>query len=303
VKRAGGVTVVAILTLFGAAILSLSSFVFFFVAVMAMSGGGGEEPVSVALAGMGAAGGLSLLILAVVAVCLAIGVLKLREWARSMSIALIAAGFACTLLSLFALRGYLVIPVLPSVVWHLFVLATAGCTVEYLSRARVKQLFNMATLNFHASLRNDATRRFRSTPIVVISVVPRNAIGVPGYPGIIRAFLGIEWVKNFDTSASKSASEQEFQRAALVETDRERLTDLVDAADATIVHRRREFTLIEDGVHERAATVGVAQQPIRIKADIQGWPSPKSGSRRNPQPEVIEKVRRVESIHHWHRQV
>jgi hypothetical protein len=303
VKRPGGVTVVAVLTLFGAAILSLSSFVFFFVAVMAMSGGDAGEPVSVALAGMGAAGGLSLLILAAVALCLAIGVLKLREWARSMSIASIAAGFACTLLSLFALRGYVVIPVLPSVVCHLFVLATAGCVVEYLSRARVKQVFNMSTLNFHASSRNDATRRFRSTPIVVTSVPPRNAIGVLGHPGVIRAFLGTEWVKKFDTNASKSASEQEFQRAALVETDRERLTNLVDAADATIVHRRREFTLIEEGIQERAATVGAAQQPIRIKPDIQGWPSRKSGARRNPQAEVIEKVRRVESIHHWHRQI
>jgi hypothetical protein len=142
VKRPGGVTVVAILTLFGAAILLLSSFVFFFIAVLAMSGGNAGEPVSVALAGMGAAGGLSLLILAAVAVCLAIGVLKLREWAWSMSIASIAAGFACTILSLFALRGYVVVPVLPSVVCHLFVLATAGCMVEYLSRARVKQLFN-----------------------------------------------------------------------------------------------------------------------------------------------------------------
>lgn len=239
-KRPGGVTVVAILTLFGAAILSVSSCVFFFVAVMMMSAGDAEEPVSVALAGMGAAGGFSLLILAAVAICLAIGVLKLREWARSMSIAAIAVGFACTLLSLFALRGYVVIPVLPSVVCHLFVLAADGCMVEYLSRARVKQVFNMGTLNFHASLPNDATRRLRSTPIV---------------------------------------------------------------ADATIVHCRREFIMVEDGVQERAATVGAAHQPIRINADIQSWPFRKSGSRRNPQPEIIEKVRRVESIHHWHRQI
>jgi hypothetical protein len=182
VKRPAGVTSVAILTLFGAAILSLSSFVLLFFAAMVMSGGDAGEPVSVALAGMGAAGGFSLLILAAIAVCLAIGVLKLREWARATSIAAIAAGFACTLLSLFALRGYVIIPVLPSVVCHLFVLATAGCMVEYLSRARVKQVFNMSTLNVHAILRNDTTRRFRSTPIVVTSVLPRNAIEVPGRP-------------------------------------------------------------------------------------------------------------------------
>jgi hypothetical protein len=286
------VTSVAILTLFGAAILSLGSFALFSVAVIVMSGGDSGQAVSVALVGMGAAGGFSLLILAAVAVSLAIGVLKLREWARSMSIAAIAVGFACTLLSLFALRGYVLIPVLPSVFCHLFVLAAAGCMVEYLSRFRVRQVFNRSTLNVHAIFRNDATRRFRSSPIVVTSVVPRNAVEVPGRPGVIRGFLGIKWVKTFGTNASKSASEEEFQRAALVETDQEGLTNLIDAPDATIVHGRREFAMIEDGT----------RRPTRIKADIPDWPSRKSGSRSNPQPEVIEKVRRVESIHHWHRQ-
>jgi hypothetical protein len=293
VKRPAGVTGVAILTLFGAAILSLSSFALFSVAGIVMSGGGSGEPVSVALVGMGAAGGFLLLILAAVAVSLAIGVLKLREWARSMSIAALAVGFACTLLSLFALRGFVLIPVLPSAVCHLFVLAAAGCMVEYLSRVRVRQVFNTSTLNVHAIFRNDATRRFRSSLIVVTSVVPRNAIEVPSRPGVIRGFLAIKSVKTFDTNASKSASGEEFQRAALVEADRKGLTNLIDAADATIVHGRREFTMIEDG----------ARRPTRIKAGIPDWPSRKTGSRSNPQPEVIEKVRRVESIHHWHKQI
>jgi hypothetical protein len=83
VKRPTGVTAVAVLTFFGAAILALGSLVLFFVGVMAMTGGAAEEPVSVALSGMGVGGGFLLLILAGVATSLAIGVLKLRELYRS----------------------------------------------------------------------------------------------------------------------------------------------------------------------------------------------------------------------------
>jgi hypothetical protein len=64
VKRPTGVTAVAVLTFVGAAILALGSFAFFFVAVMAMTGGDAGERVSIAIVGMGAAGGLSLLVLA-----------------------------------------------------------------------------------------------------------------------------------------------------------------------------------------------------------------------------------------------
>jgi glycerol-3-phosphate acyltransferase PlsY len=116
---------------------------------MAMTGGAAEEPVSVALSGMGVGGGFLLLILAGVATSLAIGVLKLREWARIISIASIAAGIAFTVLSLFAFRRYMVIPLVPSIVCHLLVVIIASCMAEYLSRARIKRVFNVATWDFH----------------------------------------------------------------------------------------------------------------------------------------------------------
>ena len=143
-KRPTGVTAVAVLTFFGAAILALSSFAFFFVAVMAMTGGDGEERVSIALTGMGFAGGFSLLVLTALATSLAIGVLKLREWARIVSIASIGASIAFAVLSLFAFRRYVVIPVVPSIACHLLVMVVAGGMAEYLSRNRVKQLFSTA---------------------------------------------------------------------------------------------------------------------------------------------------------------
>ena|SRR5271157_37363 len=144
-KRPIGVTIIAVLTFFGAAILAFGSFAFFFVGVMGMKGEDAGEPVSAAIAGMGVAGGFALLVLAGLAVCLAIGVLKLREWARIVSIASIAVGFGCTVLSLFAFRGYLMIPILPSIVWHLLVMATAVCMLAYLLRPRGKQAFGALT--------------------------------------------------------------------------------------------------------------------------------------------------------------
>jgi hypothetical protein len=147
VKRPTGVTIIAVLTFCGAAILALGSFGFFFVAVMGMSGGDGDagQPTSVAIAGMGIAGGCSLLILASVTVCLAIGVLKLREWAWIVSIASNAVGIGCTILSLFAIKEYRVLPPVPSIVFHLLVVSTGVWMLAYLLIPRVKQAFSAAT--------------------------------------------------------------------------------------------------------------------------------------------------------------
>ena len=100
-KRPTGVTIIAVLTFCGAVILALSSFGFFLIAVMGTTSKDGGQPVSAAIDGMGVAGGFSLLVLASVAACLAIGVLKLREWARIVSIASVAAGIGCTIFSIF----------------------------------------------------------------------------------------------------------------------------------------------------------------------------------------------------------
>jgi hypothetical protein len=145
VKRPTGVTIIAVLTFFGAAVLALGSVAFFFVAVMGMTGGDAGEPVSVAITGMGVGGGFSLLVLAGVATCLAIGVLELREWARIGSITFIVAGIGCVILSLSAFSRYVVLPVVPSIACHLLVTATAVWMLAYLFRPRIKQAFNAVT--------------------------------------------------------------------------------------------------------------------------------------------------------------
>ena len=144
-KRPFGVTIIAVLTFFAAASLALGSAAFFLVAVMGMTGGDEAEPVSVAIAGMGVAGGFSLLVLAGVAVCLAIGVLKLCGWAWLVSVASIVAGIGCTILSLFAFKGYLMIPDVTSIFCHLLVMVTAIWMLAYLQHPRVRQAFGAPT--------------------------------------------------------------------------------------------------------------------------------------------------------------
>jgi hypothetical protein len=144
-KRPTGVTIVAVLAFLATAVLTLGSIVFFVVAVMVMTGGDAGEPTSVAIAGMGIAGGFSLLALAVGAACLTIGVMQLNEWARIASIGAVALGIGCTIFSLFAFKGYLMIPAIPLIGCHLIVMATAVWMLAYLLLPRVRQVFGELT--------------------------------------------------------------------------------------------------------------------------------------------------------------
>ena len=74
-----------------------------------------------------------------------IGVLKLREWAWFISIASNAEGIGCTILSLFAIKEYRVLPPVPSIVFHLLVVSMGVSTLAYLLLLRVKQAFSAAT--------------------------------------------------------------------------------------------------------------------------------------------------------------
>jgi hypothetical protein len=143
--RPTGVTIIAVLTFFGAAILAFGALIFLFVGALGMTGADAGEPFAVAIAGMGAAGGFSLLVLAAVAASVAIGVLKLREWARIVSIATFAIGIVCTIFSLFTVMGYLVIPAVPMILCHLAVMAAAVWMLSYLLRPTVKQAFSAVT--------------------------------------------------------------------------------------------------------------------------------------------------------------
>ena len=149
-KRPAGVTIIAIATFVGAAILAVGSCVFFFIAVMAISGGDGGDPVSASIAGMGVAGGFSLLVLAGVAGCLALGVLQLCEWARILAISCIGIGILCTMISILTFIGYPVVPLGPMIFAHAVVIGAAGWSIAYLAKPNVKQAFSSG-LTLHRS--------------------------------------------------------------------------------------------------------------------------------------------------------
>jgi hypothetical protein len=149
-KRPAGVTIIAIATFVGAAILAVGSCIFFFVAIMAISGGDGGDPVSASIAGMGVAGGFSLLVLAGVAGCLALGVLQLCEWARILAISCIGIGILCTVVSILTFIGYPVVPLAPMIFVHSLVIGAAGWSIAYLAKPDVKQAFSSG-LTLHRS--------------------------------------------------------------------------------------------------------------------------------------------------------
>jgi hypothetical protein len=110
-------------------------------------------------------------------------------------------------------------------------------------------------------------------------------------------------------SAPKRMSWEQTYQAALAENDREKLTGLVREVEMAIVRRRQELTSsaehplagIEENDKERAAMVLAAREILKIKTERLGWPPVTTSPGRHEGQDVIDRIRRVESIHHWHR--
>jgi hypothetical protein len=93
-NRPTGVTATAVLTssaALAAMLLALGSCVSFVIGVLVVTGDEGRASVSLAIAGMALAGAFLLLILALAAGWIALNVVELRDWARTISFAEIAA--------------------------------------------------------------------------------------------------------------------------------------------------------------------------------------------------------------------
>ena len=103
-----------------------------------------------------------------------------------------------------------------------------------------------------------------------------------------------------DSNVSKISEWVKLYQAVLVETDRDRLTGLVGAAESAIARRRQELTEYE-GADERVAMEVAAGEILNIKTARLGWPVINLRSNIIEPPTVFEKIQRVVSIHHWHR--
>jgi hypothetical protein len=140
-KRPAGLTLIGVVMVGVAAVMTLGCLASFFIAAMGITEGISGDAVSTAIVGMAIGGGFSLLILAMAAAGLADGVFKMRKWAWSVSIAWIGAGMGFTVISLFAFRRFVLLPAGPSFLFHMLVVATAVWMLAYLFKPNVKRIF------------------------------------------------------------------------------------------------------------------------------------------------------------------
>jgi hypothetical protein len=100
--------------------------------------------------------------------------------------------------------------------------------------------------------------------------------------------------------APTRGSWEELYQVALIEHDRSKLTELVAAIETAIVHRRKELTGSVANVKEGADMALAAEAILKIKTETLGWPPIGPSVRRNQSLSDFDKLRRVESVHHWH---
>jgi hypothetical protein len=100
--------------------------------------------------------------------------------------------------------------------------------------------------------------------------------------------------------APMRGSWEESYRVALIEHDRSKLTELIAAVETAIVHRRKELTGSVADDRESADMISAAETILKIKTETLGRPPIGPSVGRNQSLNDFDKLRRVESIHHWH---
>jgi hypothetical protein len=85
VKRPTNIAIAAAVMFAGAALAALGALAFFALALLVATGDKSAEPISIAIVGMGFSGGFALLILALLATSLGMGLPEFRDWVRTVS--------------------------------------------------------------------------------------------------------------------------------------------------------------------------------------------------------------------------
>lgn len=86
-RRPTNTAIIAVVIFAGAAVAALGALAFFTVALLVATGDKSGEPVSIAIIGMGLSGGIALLIFALLATSLGMGLPEFRQWARGVPVA------------------------------------------------------------------------------------------------------------------------------------------------------------------------------------------------------------------------
>lgn len=140
--RPTGVTIIAVLQFIGAGIAVLAGLGLmlgggFVASIMSQQQSAGAG----VLAAIGAAAGVAFLFAAAIAVLLGWGMLKLKEWARIVTIVLSALGALGGVLGLFAVLAHIAVV---GIFWALCRLAINGSIIWYLLQPHVKAAFQGA---------------------------------------------------------------------------------------------------------------------------------------------------------------
>ena len=138
--RPTGVTVIAVLDFIGAGFCVLAGVGMmvgggFIATMMSQQSGGASAGL---MGAIGAAAGIFFLVCAAIAALLGWGMLKLKEWARIVTIVLSALGALGAVLGLFAVLAHFVVF---GVFWALVRLAINGLIIWYLLQPHVKAAF------------------------------------------------------------------------------------------------------------------------------------------------------------------
>ncbi len=143
-ERPTGVTVLAVLNFLGAGLYALLAVLFFLIGaggaasgMMSEMGGG----AAAFLLGLGAAVGVILLIFAAIGLAIGIGMWKLRNWARIVTIVLVGLSL---LLGVLGLLGSLIAFELVSLIFQAIFVALYAWIIWYLFQPHVKQAFGVS---------------------------------------------------------------------------------------------------------------------------------------------------------------
>ncbi len=143
-ERPTGVTVLAVLNFLGAGLYALLAVLFFLIGaggaasgMMSEMGGG----AAAFLLGLGAAVGVILLIFAAIGLAIGIGIWKLRNWARIVTIVLVGLSL---LLGVIGLLGSLISSELGSLIFQATFAALYAWIIWYLFQPHVKQAFGVS---------------------------------------------------------------------------------------------------------------------------------------------------------------
>ncbi len=140
-ERPSGVTILAVLSFLGAALMLLGACGMFLLGATGMAAAAGGRGLGGPLAALGAFAGVAMLILAAIYIVNGIGLWKLQGWSRVLTIVLLVIGILFELLGIMRVLPMMRVGI---IIWELILIAIDVWILAYLFKPHVKQAFGQA---------------------------------------------------------------------------------------------------------------------------------------------------------------